>query len=83
MGLVCGNKSKIGVLERHPSHGTIAHFKTVSNVLPKSIFMVVYGVHDADSHHTDKYRSKHLKIKQIKAVHTGVSISPNQTSRWF
>ena len=39
------------------------------------------GVHDADSHHPDKDRSKHLKVKQIEAIQTGVRVSPNQSTR--
>ncbi len=39
------------------------------------------GVHDDDSHHPDKDKSKHLKWKQIEAIHTGVCISPNQSAQ--
>ena len=39
------------------------------------------GVHDEDSHHPDKDKSKHLKLKQLKAIDTGVCISPNQSAR--
>ncbi len=39
------------------------------------------GVHDDDSHHPDKDKSKHLKWTQIEAIHTGVHISPNQSAR--
>ncbi len=39
------------------------------------------GVHDDDSHHPDKNKSKQLKWKQIEAIHTGVRISPNQSAR--
>ena len=39
------------------------------------------GVHDAESHHPDKDKSKHLKLKQIEAIETGVRIAPNQSAR--
>jgi hypothetical protein len=39
------------------------------------------GVHDDDSHHPDKDKSKHLKWKQIEANHTEVRISLNQSAR--
>jgi hypothetical protein len=39
------------------------------------------GEHNDDSHHPDKDRSKHLKLKQIKAIHTGVHTSPNQSAQ--
>jgi hypothetical protein len=41
-----------------------------------------HGVNDDDdSHHPDKYRSKHLKLKHIESIHTGVHTSSNQSAR--
>ena len=39
------------------------------------------GEHDDDSHHPDKDKSKHLKLKQMEAIHTGVRVAPNQSAR--
>ncbi len=38
-------------------------------------------MHDEDSHHPSKDKSKHLKWRQIKVVHTGVLVSLNQSAR--
>ena len=39
------------------------------------------GVHDEDSHHPDKDRSKHLKFKQMEAIEMGVRVCPQQSAR--
>ncbi len=39
------------------------------------------GVCDEDCHHPDKDKSKHLKLKQIEAIHNRVPVSPNQSAR--
>ena len=41
----------------------------------------VRGEHNADSHSPDKERSKHLTVKQIHAIATGVRMAPNQSAR--
>ena len=41
----------------------------------------VRGEHNADSHSGDKEKSKHLSVKQIEAIHTGVRIAPSQSAR--
>ena len=41
----------------------------------------VQGDHDADSHALEKERSKHLTVKQIQAIQTGVRMAPSQSAR--
>jgi hypothetical protein len=45
------------------------------------ISLDVRGQHNADSHSADKETSKHLKVKQIHALHTGVRCAPQQSAR--
>ena len=46
---------------------------------PTYISLDVRGQHDADSHSPEKEKSKHLSVKQIEAIHTGVRISMTHT----
>jgi hypothetical protein len=46
---------------------------------PTYMSLDVRGEHNADSHSRDKEKSKHLSVKQIEAIHTGVRISPAQS----
>ena len=46
---------------------------------PTYMSLDVRGDHNADSHSRDK--SKHLSVKQIEAIHTGVRIAPSQSAR--
>ena len=48
---------------------------------PTYMSLDVRGEHNADSHSGDKEKSKHLSVKQIEAIHTGVRISPAQSAR--
>ena len=48
---------------------------------PTYISLDVRGVQDADSHAPEKERSKHLTVKQLHALHTGVRMSPTQSAR--
>jgi len=45
------------------------------------IALDVRGQHNADSHSADKETSKHLKVKQIHALHTGVRCAPQQSAK--
>ena len=48
---------------------------------PTYMSLDVRGEHNADSHSRDKEKSKHLSVKQIEAIHTGVRISRAQSAR--
>ena len=48
---------------------------------PTYMALEVRGEHNADSHSGDKEKSKHLSVKQIEAIHTGVRIAPSQSAR--
>ncbi len=37
--------------------------------------------HNADSHSAEKATSKHIKVKQILALHTGVHSAPSQSAK--
>jgi hypothetical protein len=39
------------------------------------------GTHNADSHSADKDVSKHLKVKQLLAIETGIRMAPAQSAR--
>ncbi len=48
---------------------------------PAYTLLEVRGVHDADSHAPEKEKSKHLTVKQIEAIQTGVRMAPSQSAR--
>jgi hypothetical protein len=47
---------------------------------PTYYLLEVRGEHNADSHAPEKERSKHLTVKQIQAIHTGVRMAPAQSA---
>ncbi len=72
----------------HMSQCTIAPWLIDSDVCQIIFFdgplytaLQVRGEHNADSHSPDKERSKHLTVKQIHAIATGVRMAPNQSAR--
>ena len=48
---------------------------------PTCMSLEVRSAHDAESHAPDKEVSKHLKVKQIHAIATGVRMCPAQSGR--
>jgi hypothetical protein len=41
------------------------------------------GEHNEDCHNLTKNKSKFFQMKQLDAIHTGLSVSPNQSARGF
>jgi hypothetical protein len=48
---------------------------------PQYTALHVRGEHNADSHAPEKEKSKHLTVKQISAIATGVRMAPAQSAR--
>jgi hypothetical protein len=59
--------------------GCCVQIKVIENA--SYIALLQRGEHDKTSHAHDKDKSKHLKVRQLKAIRTGVLISPAQGAR--